>query len=82
MVAPHQIVYDGNTTVIEVLGSALRQALPAEQHEHIPELVDRISCSCHVGENLDVVFRDLTDAQREEFWREFGGAVQTFGLEP
>ena len=70
MSMPNLVFVDGNKTVIEVAGSVLRQCLPAFEHNRIPRLIDRVSCSFHVGDHLDTVWRDLSPDQRMEIERE------------
>lgn len=78
MKAQPTVEYDGNLTAAEILGTALRQRLPQDLHDHIPSLTDRISCSVHVGEHLNTVFRDMSDAEQREFWREVQGTIEVF----
>ena len=75
MRTPALVFVDGSKTVIEVAGSILRQRLPAHQHNKIPRLIDRVSCSVHVGDRLDTVWRDLSPAQRKEIERELQYAL-------
>lgn len=70
MRTPTLVLVDGSKTVIEVAGSVLRQCLPAHEHARIPRLIDRVSCSVHVGDHLDAVWRDLSPDQRKEIERE------------
>jgi hypothetical protein len=74
---PMPVYIDGTRTVIEVLGTILRQRVPAQQHAKIPSLVDRVSCSLHVGDHLDTVWRELFPAEQNEILREVYGLLAT-----
>lgn len=70
MSMPSRVFVDGSRTVIEVAGSVMRQCLPAQEHNRIPRLIDRASCSLHVGDHLDTAWRDLSPDQQKEIERE------------
>ena len=60
----------GSKTVIEVAGIVLRQSLPAYEHNRIPQLIDRVSCSGHVCDNLDSPWSELSPNERRHIERE------------
>ena len=70
MSMPNTSFVYGSKTVIEVAGIVLRQSLSAHEHARIPRLIDQVSCSIHVCDNLDTPWSDLSPDQRKDIERE------------
>jgi hypothetical protein len=62
-------------TVRENLMGILRIMVPVEQHCTIPALIEGLSKSCHVNEFLPMLWRDISQYEQGEIFREIRCAI-------